>query len=128
MSISYTIKKIKKLEEMRGQLIKQILNVREMVKASYGETYRKCGKPTCWCAENKGHPFRRITWSENGKTRTKSIPQKDIEWIKLETEAYKNFRNHRHELRILELQLKEQLNHYENLVVIKTKNSKDYLG
>ena len=129
MSIAITVKKIKKLEEKHSLLIKQILEVQEMVKGSYGETSRKCGKATCWCAKDKqGHSFFRITWSEKGKTRTKSIPEQDIDWITLKTEAYRNFRNQRHELRISELLLKELLNQFEKSVATKTTSLKNYLS
>lgn len=129
MSIAITVKKIKKLEEKHSLLIKQILEVQEMVKGSYGETYRKCGKSTCWCAKNeRGHSFFRITWSEKGKTRTKSIPEQDIDWITLKTQAYRNFRNQRHELRISELLLKELLNQFEKSVAAKTTSLKNYLS
>ena len=126
MSILNTRKKIKSLERSQSLLLKTILDTQEMIKGTYGEAYRKCGKSTCRCIQDKGHPVNRITWSENGKTKTKSIPKKDLEWIKAETESYQIFRKCRSELRLLDNQLRDLLNELEDKIIIKTKKQKDY--
>ncbi len=43
------------------------------------------------CYNKAGHLFRRITWSENGRSNTKVIPEEDINWIKELTENYREF-------------------------------------
>jgi mRNA-degrading endonuclease RelE of RelBE toxin-antitoxin system len=65
-----TLKEIRKLEEKRSQALDNILSIKLMVPGSYNEVYCRCGKSNCWCSSGKGHPFRRITFSEDGKPKT----------------------------------------------------------
>ena len=74
MSIENDLENAKK---MITEIIERIIQIKAIIPGTYKEVYRKCGKSYCWCAQKeKGHPFKRITWSENGKTRTKAIPEK----------------------------------------------------
>jgi len=110
-------------------IVSDMINVSEMVGGSFGITFRKCGKANCWCrnAEKKGHPFLRITYVENKKSRTKAIPKKDEEWIKKRTDHYKIFRQNFQKLRQCEITLNDLLNHFEKDVKAKTAQLRDYL-
>jgi hypothetical protein len=125
-NLKYQIKNV--LHQM-DQIVTKMLKISHMVGGSYGITYRKCAKPNCWCSEKgeKGHPFRRITFNEQKKSRTKAIPQKDEEWIEEMTDNYRNFRQHFQKLRQYENELNELLNQFEQEVRSKTKELRDYL-
>ena len=84
--------RIKNLEKKRSLIMKEILSFRSMIPGAFKIVYCKCGKENCWCYQKKGHPFRRITWTENGLSKTKAIPQKDVDWIKEVTGNYRKFR------------------------------------
>ena len=122
-----TIKKIKKLEQERSALVNELLKEQIMVRGTFGEVYRKCGKPTCWCVKGEGHPYIRISWSENAQSKTKAIPKKDATWIKKVTENYRNFRKLRHNLVILDKKFKSLLDQFENEMIKKSKKRKNYL-
>ena len=41
---------------------------------TYGQEYRRCGKPGCKCASGELHgPYWVATWTEGGKTKRKHI-------------------------------------------------------
>lgn len=121
-------KKLHKLEEKRQRLILELLEAGAMLRGSFSTTQRKCGTKTCWCAKQAGgHPYDRITWSENGKNYTRSIPKDDIEWIKKLTDEYKRFRTARASLRIINSQIEKVLNDIENKKTKHTRSKRDYL-
>ncbi len=98
-----------------------------MLPGAYREVYCKCGKPNCWCHKKGGHLFRRITWSENGRSKTKAIPEEDLSWIKELTENYKVFQKKRRQIKELEGILKELLGEHAKAVIKKSRRLRDYL-
>ncbi len=38
-------------------------------------TYRRCGKPTCHCADGPGHPMWTLSYSFEGKKRVEVLPE-----------------------------------------------------
>ena len=120
-------KNIAKLEKKRALLVKELAAVSLMLRGKFGTTYRKCGKPTCWCADEMGHPYHRITWSENGQSRTKAIPAGDIQWARHLTDNYRTFRRIRTDIRTLDQQLRRVLDQLENELVNKTRKLRPYL-
>jgi len=122
-----TTNEIKNIERKRTQIITELLNFRLMIPGSFKEVYRKCGKQNCWCHDKAGHLLRRITWSENGHSKTKAIPEKDIDWIKEATENYREFRKKRKEILKLDKNFKELLDAYEKGIIKKSRLLRDYL-
>ncbi len=119
--------RIQKLQRRRQALIQDLLNTKQMIRGSFGTAYRKCGKPNCWCAEGTGHPVRRITWTEQARSRTQAIPAEDSVWIQTMTKNYKRFRNHRQALRALEREINTVVDELEAQIVEMTKRQKQYL-
>ena len=50
----------------------------DLVGGSLALTHRRCGKPTCHCAEGQGHPMWSLTFMVGGKKRVERIP---TEWV-----------------------------------------------
>jgi hypothetical protein len=98
-----------------------------MLPGAFKEVYCKCGKENCWCHKQKGHPFRRITWSENGRSKTKAIPAEDVDWIKQVTENYREFRRKCKEIKELQDGLKNLLEEYGKDIIKKSRQLRDYL-
>ncbi|MBW8036519.1 MAG: hypothetical protein FVQ79_13060 [Planctomycetes bacterium] len=122
-----TLNQIEELEKQRARILKQILSIGLMLPGTYKEVYCKCGKPNCWCYEKQGHLFRRITWSENGRSRTKAIPEDDISWIKEITGNYREFQKKRRQIKELEGVLKDLLGKHAGAVIEKSRQLRDYL-
>jgi hypothetical protein len=98
-----------------------------MIPGAFKEVYRKCGKDNCWCRDQPGHLLRRITWSEQGVSSSKAIPEQDVDWIESATRNYRAFRNKRREILELDKTLKALLDAHEKDVVKKSRLLRDYL-
>lgn len=122
-----TLERIQQLQKRRSQLLKELLAFRLMIPGAFKEVYRKCGKHNCWCHDQPGHLLRRITWSEQGVSRSKAIPEQDVDWIQSATRNYREFRSKRRELLHLDKALKALLDAHEKEVVEKSRQLKDYL-
>ena len=121
-----TLKQIKALEKKRDIVLSGMLSVRSMVPGAYGKVYCKCGKRNCWCHSGKGHPYTRITWYEDGRSKTKSISEKNIGWIKKVTQNYRDFKKDQKKIREYDIQLKELLDKYLKEIIVKTRTEKGY--
>ena len=122
-----TLERIKQLQKRRNQLFRKLLAFGLMIPGAFKEVYRKCGKQNCWCHEKPGHLLRRITWSEQGLSKSKAIPEQDLVWIKSATQSYRDFRSKRREILQLEKTLKDLLDVYEKEIVKKSRQLRDYL-
>jgi hypothetical protein len=122
-----SLDRIKELEKQRTRIVKQILSIHLMLPGAYKQVYCKCGKPNCWCNKKGGHLFRRITWSENGRSRTKAIPKEDINWIQELTGNYREFQKKRRQIKELEGILKDLLVEHSRAVIEKSRQLRDYL-
>ena len=120
-------KQIETIEKRRQQLIEGLLSTPQMLRGSFSKAYRKCGKPNCWCVHGQGHPSNRISWTEKATSRTKAIPENDIDWAKAMTGQYKRFRKARHRIRALDKRLNIVLDDLEEKIVRKSKKCKRYL-
>ena len=122
-----TPERIKQLQRRHKQLLTQLLAIELMIPGAFKEVYRKCGKLNCWCHNQRGHLLRRITWSEQGVSRSKAIPERDVQWIQHANNNYRDYRSKRREILELERSLKELLDAHENVVVKKSRLLRDYL-
>jgi hypothetical protein len=120
-------KKLLKMERERASILEALLQFSAILPGTFGEIYRKCGKVNCWCYEGDGHFLTRITWKEEGASKTKAIPKDKIAWVKEVTQNYKSFRNYRRKLQALEVNSKALLDQFEQKLIIKTKRSKNSL-
>jgi hypothetical protein len=107
--------------------MREILALDLMIPGAFKEVYRKCGKENCWCHDGGGHSLRRITWTEQGVSRSKAIPEQDVVWIVSATSNYKRFRNKRRQILELDKNLKALLDAHEKEVVKKSRLLREYL-
>ena len=122
-----TFKKLKKIEKQRSLLLSDLQLIGHMIRGTYVETHRKCGKATCWCAkESKGHPSYQISWTKDAKSRSKAIPSEDILWIKEMTSNYRKWRTTRANIRKLEDELRVLIDKLENDIIKKTEKLRKY--
>ena len=88
------------LHQQRTDLLSQIATLKEFRPGSLTERYRKCGKPSCHCA-NPGDPGHGPSWSltrkVNGKTVTKVLPPDTVEATKIQIERFHELQTLLHE-------------------------------
>jgi len=121
-----SIKRLKNLENQRKALLDELLEIREMIPGSYNEVGLKCGKKNCWCYkdEKMAHISKRITWSESGKSRMKTIPDESVPWIMEMTEKHRTYRRIRRGLRQIDNLYNEALDRMETEIVENTREEK----
>ncbi len=96
-----TTNQIKQAGQRIKRLVETLAATNAMVRGSFSTVYRRCGKQTCWCADpgQKGHVCTRITWTENGISRTKTVNEEDLKYLRKSVETYRTFRRRRRQLR-----------------------------
>ena len=86
---------IQNLIKRRNRALDAFATLGNLCSGSLVETYRKCGKPNCHCAEDggKGHgPSYLLTYLANGKKKSKRIKANQLEQTRKHVEEYKRFR------------------------------------
>lgn len=83
-----------------------------MVKGCVYRMERKCGKPNCRCATGKPHSSMVLSWSEAGRTRLLSLPEKRLDELRQLTKQYQRFRKARARL----VQLHNKMLHVVNRI------------
>lgn len=121
-----TVKTIQSLEQRRQKILERLYSTQTMIRGSYSKSYRRCGRANCWCAEGEGHPMNRISFTDNGKSRTKVISAEDAEWARRMTEYYQRFRKDRQALRKLEKKINAAIDQLERKIIKRTAAKKGY--
>jgi hypothetical protein len=111
--------KIKQTTKRMLELVDTLVRTNAMVKGSLSTVHRRCGKPTCWCADptQKGHACTRITWTEDGVAHTRTVKQEDFIRLREATQTYRTYRNLRRQLRAEEQALEDMLDRHEKEII-----------
>jgi Family of unknown function (DUF6788) len=82
------------LERRRAQLYEELTSTGDFRPGSVNETWRRCGKPNCACAQ-PGHPGHgpRYLWtrSAGGRTRSRQLAAAELDKVRREIANYKQF-------------------------------------
>jgi len=103
--------RLRELERLLPTLLARQL----MVKGSVYQLRRKCGKPTCHCANGTLHESMVLSWSEAGRTRLRSIPERSVNRLRRLTERYQRFRKARARLVQISKEILEITNRIEEV-------------
>jgi hypothetical protein len=55
-------------------------------------SHRRCGKPSCHCADAEGHPLWTLTFMADGKKRVETIPAGWLDTVRARVEAGRHFK------------------------------------
>jgi hypothetical protein len=78
--------------DLRGRLVRRLGALREMLPGSFVERSRKCGKPTCRCAEGKQlHRQFVLSVLVEGKPRTFHVPAELADEVRSRVELRRRF-------------------------------------
>lgn len=64
-------------------------------------SHRRCGKPTCWCADSDGHPQWTLTYSVDGTKQVENIPEDRVDDLMPLVEEGQSYRKAVIELRAI---------------------------
>ena len=95
------VKKLHQLQTERDHVLSLFSREEKLVAGTYAEIFVRCGKPTCYCQEQGGHPATRLSRWVEGKLKTKIVRVADREWVKKASEQYKTHKNALKHLSIL---------------------------
>ncbi len=59
-----------------------------MVRGSLFTLRRRCGKPSCHCANEAGHESPALAYPEVGRTRTMTLSAADVDEVRAAVERY----------------------------------------
>lgn len=84
------------LDDCQRQL-DHLLSLRQLVKGSVYQLQTRCGKPSCHCASDHGplHTSTVLSWSDQGKTRLRTLPAGERPRFRQLAENYRRFRRTR---------------------------------
>ena len=56
-------------------------------------SHLRCGKPTCHCADDRGHPVWSLTFMVQGKKQVQHIPKDWVDEVRLRVKAGREFQD-----------------------------------
>lgn len=81
-----------RLRRRKRQLLARVRLPPEGLPGSLALTHRRCGKPSCHCAEGKGHPVWSLTFMVQGRKRVERIPEEWVEGVRRRVESGRKFK------------------------------------
>ena len=111
------VNKLHQLQTERDYVLSLFSRDEKLVAGTYAEILVRCGKPTCYCHKQGGHPATRLSRWVEGKLKTKIVRVADREWVKMASEQYKK---HKNALKYLRKLHKKELEMLTHILEIKT--------
>jgi len=82
-----------RLRQRKFALLRNLKIPPDALPGSLALTHRRCGKPTCHCAQGEGHPLWLLTFMAAGKRHVEAIPQEWVEEIRPLVEQGREFKD-----------------------------------
>lgn len=86
------VRRLREAESRRALVVDELAQTDALIIGSLSEVKRRCGKPSCHCAERPGHPQVILMSVEDGRRRCQLIRQADIADVRQAVERYRAFR------------------------------------
>jgi len=83
------------LSQLAGEIkrvVEPLFSSRPVIKGTVYELKRKCGKPSCKCAQGELHTRMVVSASERGKTRLQVIPHGSLVEVQTKVRRYQELR------------------------------------
>ncbi len=99
--------------------LREVLNVAlartPLVKGNVYEIARRCSTPNCSCMRGRLHRNMVLTWSEQGRSRMRSIPPAQLAELRKKSAEYLRFRRARAEVSVLHKKILKVLDQIQEL-------------
>lgn len=99
-------------EELQQQLALLLAEPDGLIRGSFGTRARKCGKPSCRCANGELHESKYLSASQDGKVRQVHVPASEEVKVSGGVARYRRYQKRRKEVAALakrQLELVDQL-------------------
>jgi hypothetical protein len=81
-----------RLRQRKYELLRELTLPEEAIAGSLAQTFRRCGKPNCHCAQGRGHPQWSLTFMVDGKKRVERIPAEWVEEVQRRVKEGREFK------------------------------------
>ena len=111
-------------------IVDTMLALSGMMRASFGTTHRRCGKPTCWCADpdERGHPCTKLMWTDESGPKTRAVRNEDTQTVLESIEQYREFKKAHRAFRTEAQQLDKLLDVFEHHTTRENRSKMGYAG
>ncbi len=82
-----------RLRQRKFQLLRRFSIPADALPGSLSLTHLRCGKPTCHCVDDRGHPVWSLTFMVQGKKRVQHIPKDWVEEVRRRVQAGREFQD-----------------------------------
>ena len=82
-----------RLRQRKFQLLRRFHIREDALSGSLTLTHLRCGKPTCHCADDRGHPVWSLTFMVQGKKQVQHIPKDWVEEVRRRVKAGREFQD-----------------------------------
>ena len=82
-----------RLRQRKFALLRQFPLPQDLLPGSLSVSYTRCGKPTCHCAKDEGHPAWSLTFMAAGKKRVERIPKDWVDDVRRRVQAGRAFQD-----------------------------------
>jgi hypothetical protein len=82
-----------RLRQRKFQLLRRFSIPDDALPGSLVLSHLRCGKATCHCAEDRGHPVWSLTFMVQGKKRVQHIPKEWVEEVRRRVKAGREFQD-----------------------------------
>lgn len=82
-----------RLRQRKFQLLRRFPIPPDALPGSLSLTHLRCGKPTCHCARDRGHPVWSLTFMLRGKKQVQHIPKEWVEQVRRRVAAGREFQD-----------------------------------
>src|SRR5258705_11655527 len=79
------------LRQRTSQLLRLFSTPADALPGSLSLSHLRCGKPTCHCADDRGHPVWSLTFMVQGKKRVQHISKDWVEEVRRRVKAGREF-------------------------------------
>src|SRR5258705_6173331 len=76
-----------RLRQRKFQLLRRFSIPADALPGSLSLSHLRCGKPTCHCADDRGHPVWSLTFMVQGTKQVQHIPQDWVEEVRRRVKA-----------------------------------------
>lgn len=83
------------MKDEPGRLLPVFLGDQPLIKGTVYSLRRRCGKPTCRCAQGNLHESLVLSTSVEGRTQLQSLPEEKTERARELSQRYQQFRTAR---------------------------------
>src|SRR3979490_559435 len=82
-----------RLRQRKFQLLPRFSIPADALPGSLSLSHLRCGKPTCHCADDRGHPVWSLTFMVQGKKRVQHIPNQWVEEVRRRVQQGREFQD-----------------------------------